>query len=324
MAGMVGTMHVNADRMRAACRGPSGRDGRGGLPGKEGHALPRGARRGGASGARVRQAGLPAGRAAHRGVPRGEPLFGNDITGALDIDGIVAARTTEGGTAPSAVAEQLQVRAHVAGGGRGARRGPGPRGPHGRGGVAAGGGARGGGLRAWVRVRTRTRARPRTGERHGCERGRAGARLLSDTAVRSGALSTAGPDPSAAAGEAWPQTGARLSPVASPRVNFSVMISRRNSNRSAPKCTLAEQDAWRTCAWGKMAPALVQCRGLAGGSSHRAPSSIPVERGRNARYRADVYHDQARRRARPQDRPDYRPHRALRPHHREDGEVRAR
>lgn len=35
-------------------------------------------------------------------------LFGQDITKALDIPSIVAARTTEGGTAPTAVAEQYQ------------------------------------------------------------------------------------------------------------------------------------------------------------------------------------------------------------------------
>ena len=34
-------------------------------------------------------------------------LFERDITEALDIPSIVAARTTEGGTAPAAVAEQL-------------------------------------------------------------------------------------------------------------------------------------------------------------------------------------------------------------------------
>ena len=36
------------------------------------------------------------------------PLFERDITEALDIPSIVAARTTEGGTAPAAVAVQLQ------------------------------------------------------------------------------------------------------------------------------------------------------------------------------------------------------------------------
>ncbi len=35
-------------------------------------------------------------------------LFEHDITEALDIPSIVAARTTEGGTAPAAVAVQLQ------------------------------------------------------------------------------------------------------------------------------------------------------------------------------------------------------------------------
>lgn len=35
-------------------------------------------------------------------------LFGGDITEALDLDAIVAARTTEGGTAPAAVSEQMR------------------------------------------------------------------------------------------------------------------------------------------------------------------------------------------------------------------------
>ena len=40
--------------------------------------------------------------------PEASPLFERDITEALDIPSIVAARTTEGGTAPAAVAVQLQ------------------------------------------------------------------------------------------------------------------------------------------------------------------------------------------------------------------------
>ena len=36
-------------------------------------------------------------------------LFEADIVGALDIPSIVAARTTEGGTAPVAVAQQLKL-----------------------------------------------------------------------------------------------------------------------------------------------------------------------------------------------------------------------
>lgn len=40
------------------------------------------------------------------------PLFEHDITEALDIPSIVAARTTEGGTAPAAVAVQLQRAEH--------------------------------------------------------------------------------------------------------------------------------------------------------------------------------------------------------------------
>ena len=35
-------------------------------------------------------------------------LFDEDIAGALDIDAIVAARTTEGGTAPEAVEAQME------------------------------------------------------------------------------------------------------------------------------------------------------------------------------------------------------------------------
>ena len=58
------------------------------------------------------------GRAEKRGVDIADlpleafraasPLFEEDIVGALDLDAVVAARTTRGGTAPVRVAEQLR------------------------------------------------------------------------------------------------------------------------------------------------------------------------------------------------------------------------
>lgn len=109
MAGMVGTMHVNADRMRAACRvghlaatDVADYLAKKGMPFREAHAVVgRLVLECDKRGCQLDELPIEEFRAA-------SPLFGNDITGALDIDGIVAARTTEGGTAPSAVAEQLK------------------------------------------------------------------------------------------------------------------------------------------------------------------------------------------------------------------------
>lgn len=109
MAGMVGTMHVNADRMRAACRvghlaatDVADYLAKKGMPFREAHAVVgRLVLECDKRGCQLDELPIEEFRAA-------SPLFGNDIMGALDIDAIVAARTTEGGTAPSAVAEQLK------------------------------------------------------------------------------------------------------------------------------------------------------------------------------------------------------------------------
>ena len=109
MAGMVGTMHVNADRMRAACRvghlaatDVADYLAKKGMPFREAHAVV------GHLVLECDKRGCQLDELPIEEFRAASPLFGNDITGALDIDGIVAARTTEGGTAPSAVAEQLK------------------------------------------------------------------------------------------------------------------------------------------------------------------------------------------------------------------------
>ena len=109
MAGMVDTMHINAERMRAACRvghlaatDVADYLAKKGMPFREAHAV----------------VGHLVLECDHRGCQledlpfevfqEASPLFAPDITSALDIDAIVAARTTEGGTSPSAVKEQLK------------------------------------------------------------------------------------------------------------------------------------------------------------------------------------------------------------------------
>ena len=117
MAGMVSTMEVHADRMRAAC-------GVGHLAAtdvadylvKKGMAF--------------REAHAVVGRLVLECDKRGcqladlpfevfaeaSPLFGRDIAGAFDIDAIVDARVTDGGTSRAAVEGQLKlVRASMAG-----------------------------------------------------------------------------------------------------------------------------------------------------------------------------------------------------------------
>lgn len=109
MAGMVDTMQVNTSRMRAACKvGHLAATDvadylvKKGMPFREAHAVVGGLvlecdRR------RCQLDELP-----FEVFKAASTLFEHDITKALDIDAIVAARTTEGGTAPSAVAEQLK------------------------------------------------------------------------------------------------------------------------------------------------------------------------------------------------------------------------
>ncbi|MDO4437122.1 MAG: argininosuccinate lyase [Coriobacteriaceae bacterium] len=110
MAGMVGTMQVNAERMRSACRTGhvAATDvadylARKGMPFREAHEI-------------VGKLVLECDKRACQldDLPfevfaEASPLFGADIAGALDIDAVVAARTTEGGTAPAAVAEQMRL-----------------------------------------------------------------------------------------------------------------------------------------------------------------------------------------------------------------------
>lgn len=109
MTGMVGTWTVNADRMRASmARGHLAATdvadylAKRGMPFREAHAvvghLVLEAER---SGCDISELPLETFQAASE-------LFGADIAGAFDLDAIVAARTTEGGTAPAAVAEQLR------------------------------------------------------------------------------------------------------------------------------------------------------------------------------------------------------------------------
>ena len=109
MAGMVGTMHINAERMRAACRvghlaatDVADYLAKKGMPFREAHAVV------GHLVLECDKRGCQLDELPIEEFRAASPLFGNDITGALDIDGIVAARSTEGGTAPSAVAEQLK------------------------------------------------------------------------------------------------------------------------------------------------------------------------------------------------------------------------
>ena len=109
MTGMVGTWTVNADRMRASmARGHLAATdvadylAKRGMPFREAHAvvghLVLEAER---SGCDISELPLETFQAASE-------LFGADIAGAFDLDAIVAARTTEGGTAPAVVAEQLR------------------------------------------------------------------------------------------------------------------------------------------------------------------------------------------------------------------------
>lgn len=117
MAGMVGTMQVNEERMRGACSvghlaatDVADYLAKKGMPFREAHAV----------------VGRLVLECDHRGCQLGDlpievfreasALFGPDIASALDVDAIVAARTSEGGTSPTAVSEQLKlVRASLVG-----------------------------------------------------------------------------------------------------------------------------------------------------------------------------------------------------------------
>ena len=109
MAGMVSTWIVNADRMRASMeRGHLAATdvadylAKRGMPFREAHAVV------GHLVLEAEKAGCDISELPLATFRAASELFDVDITGAFDLDAIVAARTTEGGTAPSAVADQLK------------------------------------------------------------------------------------------------------------------------------------------------------------------------------------------------------------------------
>lgn len=109
MAGMVSTWVVNADRMRASMeRGHLAATdvadylAKRGMPFREAHAVV------GHLVLEAEKAGCDISELPLATFQAASELFDADITGAFDLDAIVAARTTEGGTAPSAVADQLK------------------------------------------------------------------------------------------------------------------------------------------------------------------------------------------------------------------------
>ena len=109
MTGMVGTWTVNADRMRAvmhrghlAATDVADYLAKRGMPFREAHAVV------GHLVLEAEKAGCDISELPFDVFHEASELFGEDIAGALDLDAIVAARTTEGGTAPSAVKEQFK------------------------------------------------------------------------------------------------------------------------------------------------------------------------------------------------------------------------
>ena len=113
MTGMVSTWTVNANRMRAvmhrghlAATDVADYLAKRGMPFREAHAVV------GHLVLEAEKAGCDISELPLETFQAASELFGADVTGAFDLDAIVAARTTEGGTAPAAVAEQLR-RAHA-------------------------------------------------------------------------------------------------------------------------------------------------------------------------------------------------------------------
>ena len=116
MAGMVSTWTVRPDRMRAcmdrghlAATDVADYLAKRGMPFREAHAVV------GHLVLAAEKRGCDISELPIEELRAASDLFGDDIAGALDIDAIVAARTTRGGTAPSAVADQLsKVEAAIA------------------------------------------------------------------------------------------------------------------------------------------------------------------------------------------------------------------
>ena len=109
MTGMVSTWTVHADRMRAvmhrghlAATDVADYLAKRGMPFREAHAVV------GHLVLEAEKRGCDISELPFEAFQEASELFRRDITGALDIDAIVAARTTEGGTAPSAVADQFK------------------------------------------------------------------------------------------------------------------------------------------------------------------------------------------------------------------------
>lgn len=109
MTGMVSTWTVNADRMRSvmhrghlAATDVADYLAKHGMPFREAHAVV------GHLVLEAEKRGCDISELPFETFKEASELFGRDITKALDLDAIVAARTTEGGTAPVAVAEQLR------------------------------------------------------------------------------------------------------------------------------------------------------------------------------------------------------------------------
>ena len=110
MAGMVATMDVHEATMRTACATGhlAATDvadylAKRGMPFREAHAVV------GGLVLECERRGCQLDELPHEVFVQASPLFGEGIAAALDIDAIVAARTTEGGTAPAAVAEQMRL-----------------------------------------------------------------------------------------------------------------------------------------------------------------------------------------------------------------------
>lgn len=110
MKGMVSTWTVNADRMRAvmahghlAATDVADYLAKRGMPFREAHAVV------GHLVLEAEKRGVDIAELPLEVFQQASDLFDADIVGALDLDAVVAARTTRGGTAPSAVAEQMQL-----------------------------------------------------------------------------------------------------------------------------------------------------------------------------------------------------------------------
>ena len=109
MCGMVSTWTVHADRMRAvmhrghlAATDVADYLAKRGMPFREAHAVV------GHLVLEAEKAGCDISELPLETFRAASDLFGDDVLGAFDLDAIVAARTTRGGTAPSAVAEQME------------------------------------------------------------------------------------------------------------------------------------------------------------------------------------------------------------------------